>query len=191
MYKLCKSEQSIRRQREIEDVLLELLLTRRYEDITVSDLCQRIGLPRKSFYRYFSGKDGALFALIDHALLDHRIYITERSDGDSRDPQSYLEGICLYWKNRKKLLDALEKSGLSGVLIQRAILFSREMDSAPSFLRTEEQQLQEYGAMFTTCGIVTMIVQWHRDGYRQSVEQMARLILHLLSRPLFNLETTE
>ena len=191
MYKLCKSEQSSRRQREIEDMLLELLLTRRYEDITVSDLCQRIGMPRKSFYRYFSGKDGTLFALIDHALMDHQVYITENRDGDSRDPQSYLEGVCLYWKNRRKLLDALEKSGLSGVLIQRAILYSQEMDSAPSFLRAEERQLQEYGAMFTTCGIMTMIVQWHRDGYKQSVEQMARLILRLLSRPLFNLETTE
>lgn len=189
MYKLCKSEQSSQRQRQIEDALLELLLIRRYEEITVSDLCERIGLPRKSFYRYFSGKDGALYALIDHVIMDHLTYAEQYKNDGKENPQSYLEAICRYWKGCKKLLDALENSALSGVLIQRAIVYSRKIDSAPSFLRAEDPQLQAYGAMFTTCGIVTTIVQWHRDGYEQSVEQMARLILHLLSRPLFNLDT--
>ena len=191
MYKICKTDQSGRRQREIENALLDLLLIRRYEDITVSDLCERIGLPRKSFYRYFSGKDGALYALIDHTLMEHPHYVAEYEGDREQSVQAYMEDVCRYWKDCKKLLDALEKNGLTGVLIQRAILYSREMDSAPSFLRTEEPQLQEYGAMFTSCGIVTMIVQWHRDGYKQSVEQMARLILHLLSRPLFNLDSAE
>ena len=69
MYKLCKTEYSVRRQRQIEEALLETMETSRYEDISVSDLCARLGIPRKSFYRYFSSKDGALFALIDHRLL--------------------------------------------------------------------------------------------------------------------------
>lgn len=185
MYKLCKTEQSQQRQREIEQALLETMLHKRYEDISVSDLCSHIGIPRKSFYRYFSGKDGALYAMIDHVLSDYLDY--EAREGlNARNPRGYMEAVCRYWIQQKPLLDALEKSAMSGVLIQRTIAFTRDMDSYPLFLWTADKQLQEYGAMFATCGIATMMVQWHRDGYAQSVEQMARLLVRLLGEPLFN-----
>ena len=70
MYKMCKSEQSAKRQRELEQQLLILLKTVRFDDISVSDICTQANIPRKTFYRYFSGKDGALHALIDHTLLE-------------------------------------------------------------------------------------------------------------------------
>ena len=60
MYKICQTEQSTRRQRELEQGLLRLMLHKNYEDISVSDLCDHMQIPRKSFYRYFSSKDGAL-----------------------------------------------------------------------------------------------------------------------------------
>lgn len=184
MYKLCKTEQSQLRQRQIEQALLDMMLHRRYEDITVSDLCEALPIPRKSFYRYFSGKDGALYALIDHVLLDYLAY-EARERLNERDPHSYMEAVCRYWMGCKSLLDALEKSGMSGILIQRTIAFTRDLDNYPDFLRTAEKQLQEYGAMFASCGIATMMLQWHKDGYTQSVEQMARLMVRLLSQPLF------
>ena len=70
MYKLCKTEQSAQRQRELEQGLLKMMLQCRYEDISVSDLCDQLEIPRKSFYRYFSSKDGALYALLDHTMME-------------------------------------------------------------------------------------------------------------------------
>ena len=71
MYKMCKTEQSARRQRELELGLLEAMKTQRYEDISISELCGTLGIPRKTFYRYFDSKDGALYGMIDHTLLDY------------------------------------------------------------------------------------------------------------------------
>ena len=70
MYKLCKTEQSAKRQRELEQVLLRMMNSTLYEDITVINFCENAGIPRKAFYRYFSSKDGALHALLDHTLLE-------------------------------------------------------------------------------------------------------------------------
>ena len=88
MYKLCVSEQSAQRQRELEAGLLELMQTRSYEDITVSDLCDHLEIPRKAFYRYFSGKDGALHALLDHTLLE---YPQLDSPGSEQEIRSSME----------------------------------------------------------------------------------------------------
>ena len=71
MYKLCKTEQSAKRQRDIENCLLELLSTRRYEDVTITEICEKMNMPRKSFYRYFDGKEGVMQSLIQHTMMDY------------------------------------------------------------------------------------------------------------------------
>ena len=63
MYKECVSKHAIARQREIEQGLLKYMTYKPYENITVIDLCQQLSIPRKAFYRYFSNKDGALYAM--------------------------------------------------------------------------------------------------------------------------------
>ena len=45
MYKLCKPEQSAQRQRQLERGLLEMMKHHRFEEISVSDLCDRMQLP--------------------------------------------------------------------------------------------------------------------------------------------------
>lgn len=73
MYKRCVTEQSACRQRELEQGVLRIMTEQRYEDIAVIDLCNGLNIPRKAFYRYFSSKEGALFALIDHTLMDFTV----------------------------------------------------------------------------------------------------------------------
>lgn len=186
MYKQCQTESSARRQRELEQGLLQIMLKKQYDEISVSDLCQQIGVPRKSFYRYFSGKDGALYAMIDHAIMDYDVYTTYPGQGARETPVGFMEGVFHYWIQHKELLDALKKSSFSGLLIQRAMEFSNDMDTIPRFLQIGDKRLREYGTMFMVCGLMTMIVQWHYDGFTKSAEEMAKLAMQLLTQPLFS-----
>ena len=188
MYKQCRSEQSANRQRELEQGLLAAMQKRHYDEISVSDLCDALGVPRKSFYRYFSGKDGALHALIDHALMDYDLDMAAEFD-ETLTPLRYMERVFAYWLECKPLLDALERSGLSGILIQRAMEYTKKLDSLPYFLQISEKQLRDYGTAFVVCGLMTMIVQWHHDGFSRSVEEMAQLAMQLFSQPLFSGKT--
>ena len=110
MYKICQTEQSIRRQRELEQGLLRLMGKRNYEDLTVKDLCDEMALPRKSFYRYFYSKDGVLYALIDHTLADFFMMPTvgNKSRGTAIGD---LDLYFLFWYEKRELLDALHRSG--------------------------------------------------------------------------------
>lgn len=185
MYKQCRTEQSANRQRQLEQGLLKAMLHTRYEDISVCDLCDELGIPRKAFYRYFSGKDGALYALIDHVLQDYDVHSTVDNGADTWDPLTFMEQVFAYWIDHKPLLDALAKSDLSGLLIQRALETTKTMDELPNFMKIHDRQLQGYANMFTVCGMMSMIVQWHHDGFSRSAGEMARLSLQLFSTPLF------
>lgn len=185
MYKQCRTEQSAARQRELMEGLLDAMNQHHYDEITVSGLCDHMQIPRKSFYRYFSSKEGALHALIDHALLDLESY-SGQYQGSGRDPVHVeMERIFTYWHHQKRLLDALEKSGLSGVLVNRAIGHAVfEIMREHRFLPPEEQFAQEYITLFAVSGLMSMVIQWHHDGYPQSAQQMAQIAIRLMSRPI-------
>ncbi len=185
MYKQCRTEQSAARQRELMEGLLEAMLQQHYDEITVSSLCDQMQIPRKSFYRYFSSKEGALDALIDHTLLDSESFTAERLREKDSALQQEMCRIFAFWLHKKKLLDALANSGLSGVLIQRAIEHAiAETVGDRRFLPMEEQIAQEYMTLFTVSGLMSMVIQWHHDGYPQSPEQMSQVAIRLLTQPM-------
>ena len=187
MYKLCKTEQSARRQRELEQGLLAAMSTHHYEEITVSDLCEQMNIPRKSFYRYFSSKDGALHALIDHTLLEFEGFSSVDANAVRRTYQIDLERFFRFWKERKNLLDALARSGISGTLVLRSIDHALSDVGMPvRFLSHQERITREHATMFGVCGLMSMVLNWHLNGFALSESQMAAIAVELLTKPLFS-----
>jgi len=185
MYKLCKTEQSAARQRELEQSLIVLMNACRYEEITVSDFCAYAGIPRKAFYRYFSSKDGALYALLDHTMLEYEAYEMLYAPGEQRSVLRELEGFFLFWKEHKPLLDALEHSGLSGILMERAISYAAKHPLLNQMLLDEDPKTRDHILRFCICGMMIMMVNWHHEGFRESTQEMAQIALRLVSQPLF------
>lgn len=183
MYKFCKTEQSIQHQRELEQGLLAMMEHHRFEEISVSDLCDRLNIPRKSFYRYFSSKDGALFALLDHTLME--FYDTGSIEGlRGGTPTNDLERFFLFWRNHRNLLDAILRSNLGGMLVERAVSLAKQEELMPGYVRDWEDAMKDVAMSFVVCGLMSMVLQWHREGYRIPTEQMAKTAVKMLSRPL-------
>ncbi len=186
MYKLCKTERSTKRQRELELALLETMGRKCFEDITISELCDGIGVPRKAFYRYFDSKEGALHALIDHTLTDFGkmdpMYTERRRRSLTRD----LELFFIFWQEHKLLLDALEKSNLTGHLIQASLEFPvRDMVSLAKFLPDDSEAMRRHVFRFAICGLMFAMLSWYRGGFAESTHEMARAACRMLSHPLF------
>lgn len=186
MYKICKTEQSTRRQRELEKGLLQLMLKRNYEDISVSDLCDYLQIPRKSFYRYFTSKEGALYALIDHTLADFfempltGKWLRGTATGD-------LSLFFHFWYENRELLDAVQRSAISGILVERANQFAVHEGHMPRQFKRFFPEAQGIALAFSVCGLMSMILQWHRQGFLLSPEEMTRLATELLTTPLLGL----
>ena len=185
MYKLCKTEQSAQRQRMLEQGLLKAMLNQNYEDISVSDLCDRIGVPRKSFYRYFSGKEGALYALIDHTLLTYDGFVLEGEGGGKVIDRQELERFFLFWKNQKPLLDALTRSNFSGLLVERMVTQAIEEAIAPrTYMSHHSPERRNHAIVFVISGLLAMMLAWHYDNFRQEPQYMAEIAMKLVTEPL-------
>ena len=188
MYKLCKSEQSARRQRQLEEGLLNAMLVQQYEDISISDLCDQMGVPRKSFYRYFASKDGALHALIDHRLMEYETRQGSVKIGGKNGVYLDLPWFFEFWLEQRSLLEALDKSNLGGFLVDRVIAHSQQEQLLDFGDRKYhgDRDFHNSAILFGVCGLMTLVIQWHRDGYRQSPTEMADITYKILSNPLIS-----
>lgn len=183
MYKICRSEQSFLRQRNLEKGLLQLMLKHNYEDISVSDLCGYMQIPRKSFYRYFSSKDGALYALIDHTLTD--FYEMPMPKNKARGTAvGELDLFFVFWYERKDLLDALQRSSLSGILVERANMFALQEGLLPRKFKTLRPDVREIAMTFSISGLMSMVFSWHRSNFSLSTDEITQLAVNILTNPL-------
>lgn len=193
MYKLCKTEQSAKRQKEIEEHFLTALETKKYEDITVSELCERAGVPRKAFYRYFDTKEDVALALIDHMLAGYDSYVQKKTKNAGRTVASELESFFAFWLDgdARRLLVAVIKNSLEGHLIQRSINFSvSEMPSIRRFMSSDADDSATLIFRFVITGLMSVMLSWFKAGCRESPREMARVVQRLVAEPIFpNLET--
>lgn len=184
MYLNCTTEDSARRQRQFELLLLDKMAVKPYNQITVGKLCEEVGISRNAFYRYFDSKDDVLHALIDHTLLN---YYQSQLD-HPQNIEAYREQIVpflLYWRSQKPLLDALQKNALDGKLLERCMNHNmqRHFDEAHyPLMGTGEGRYQVM--MFAINGIFSLILDWHHKGYSQTIPEMTEVLERIMLKPL-------
>jgi AcrR family transcriptional regulator len=184
MYKNCITQPAKQRQRELENELLQVMLHQDYESISVSDLCDTLGIPRKSFYRYFSNKDGALYALVDHALLD---FAKEFFQPGTELNLSLAEDFFRYWLKHRDILHALERNNLGGVLVQRTIELTVEDNTfIPQVLPSDILYMQNYVLLFLISGVMSLLIQWKKDNFKATPREMAITTVHMLNRSIYS-----
>lgn len=180
MYKLCSTQKSQERQSRIEQELLNMMGKQPYKDITISALCIRADIPRKTFYRYFDSKDDVLHALIDHT---EEQYLYASLDSDST-LFSKLYIMFSYWYDNREFLDAIVKNQIEKLWYVRAIdIMTRE-----GIGKKYTQQLRndfDYNliTIFTVSGTLSCILYVHKEGWLHSPQELANIVSGFLISP--------
>ena len=77
-----------------------------------------------------------------------------------------------------------KRSSLSGILVERANLFALREGHLPKQFRHWRPEIQELAMAFSICGLMSMILQWHRSNFSISPDDMTQLALNMLTTPL-------
>lgn len=174
--------------RLMDEALLSLLTKKKYEFITVKELCEKAGVNRSTFYLHYEGMNDLLAESLDHTMgkLRERFRDDIKIENKIIDESSmeelnivrpqYLVPYLDFVKENKALFDA--------VISQRTVFHTRD-----SFRRIYEEILnpilsrtglsdveKNYRAVYTLSGMFFAILEWVRGGCRESVSQMADII---------------
>lgn len=176
MAKKCITEKSARRQQWIENGLLELMITRRFDDLTVTDLCRYLELSRRSFYRYFRDLEDVLDSALDHIFQGMAI--------PNRIPElNEIQKNYEFWFENRHILDALHNSNMIDRLYDGITRYTVPME-IQNYLDSKNQELWQEASQFAIGGFVSLIIFWYKDGFRKSPEQMAQIAYRMLFSPI-------
>lgn len=186
MYKLCKTEQSVKRQRQIEKSLLKLLEFRRFDELTVTELCEFAEIPRKAFYRYFDSKNDALYALIEHTLEEFDGFTKTPSELINRRLHKEISEYFSFWKSRKNMLDILDRNGLMGFFIEVSVRFPvDDRVNVSKFMNEPNAQKRALVMKYAFAGLIFIMIDWYRDNFKIPVDEMASVVCDIMTSPVF------
>ena len=177
MYAQVISEKSAAQQRVFEKAFLELMSEKLFEDISISELCRKTGLSRKTFYRLYEAKADLVYAMIDHAIMNTAAYTPDPSVGPGG-----MHHFLAYWRSQKDLLDVLEKNRISGLLQQQVI--HHVLNETPEIVGCFTAGYPTIGReMVTYCvgGLFYLLLDWHRSGFERSIDEMSRILMQIVT----------
>lgn len=174
MAKICTTEKTARRQEWIEEGLLDLMRHRRFEEITVTELCDTLSLSRRSFYRYFRDLEDVLDSAMNHVF--QKMAIPERFPDLEEIRRNYE-----FWRENRAVLDALHHSGMTDRLFEYVARYTSSMKLPEAAM---DPELQEEVRIFATAGSIALILNWYESGFSKTPEEMSRNVCRMLYEPL-------
>lgn len=176
----CTTEKTVENQKRLCQSLLELAEKTPYEQIFVSDICQRARISRRSFYRYFSNKDDVLHALVRDSIMECSVRSVELRF-DVAHLRELLVRFFLFWKQeRRDLLEMLRKNRMENLLMDLYLDWAMtEIKAYP------DKPLRQTAMTFSVTGVMAVLFQWSAKSYDRPVEQLSRETAELLERIIY------
>ncbi|MGM9537644.1 MAG: TetR/AcrR family transcriptional regulator [Candidatus Onthomonas sp.] len=184
MYKECHTEQSMQRQRYIALTFVELLRTRSFSQVQVSELCSRAEVPRKAFYRYFDSKEDIIRYLADGMVsVCAQVELEPNAPlgPEGREQCIRFFRLCLEWTNELRVLTSQECFGLFSNAFVTNVL-ERELGYTRSNIDWKQKRL---ATIFSTAGYLNLLVYWTRHDFQETPEEMGGLLYRMFTEPLY------
>ena len=162
--------------------LLDLMKTKSYQDISISEICQKAKLSRTTFYKFLSGKDDLLAYLKEDLDLGYIAYKKSLEPMHISSERLAFYHYFSYWYQLREWVDVLVKNDLwERVAMPTAKTFSLLSNRQWDSYLTQDVQTLEMMHQFTAAGCVQLVRWWHDHNYSKTPEEMAALVVFTLS----------
>lgn len=162
---------------KIENALFELLLTRKYSDISVIEICAAAGVARKTFYRNYESKTQVVERKADKVFAE----FSKRFGADTVDSRSIYLYLYEFVMTDKTLAAALTDNEVCEILVGKIIeYFEIVLETTYHNSVSFDPMLSEYYMRFFAVGLESLIRSWIKGGCKTPPKTMAALTERLM-----------
>jgi AcrR family transcriptional regulator len=155
----------------ITDALLLLMEKKPYHDISVTELCERAGVTRMSFYRNFESKEDILRKWL--AGVTDRFVVESGISYKDDAPHDYFVTLFTHLARYQKICSALYEARLM-------YLLKDEFDRV--FLAIHGSEYDDYKSYFHAGGIYNVFLLWLMRGCVETPEELADKLAGLMEK---------
>ncbi|MCR4896008.1 MAG: TetR/AcrR family transcriptional regulator [Lachnospiraceae bacterium] len=168
----------IRTKQAIRDAFWTLLEERNFEKISVSDLADRAGINRKTFYAYYDSLDALVEEVEDDLTKNYEpIFRDARSLETALKPYDFINRLNAQITLDYHKLSLFNHKGLLPHYIEKIKCLLIEIFRAEDFITMDEKQDARFLLFleFTTAGALSMLSSWTQKRHL-TIEEFTDLI---------------
>ena len=158
----------------ITQALIELMDEKPFENISITEVVQRAGVGRSSFYRHFSSKEDV--------LLQHLNVLFDWPRDYGPDREHDMEDYLLMWfqdvKRDRPFFETLQRNGML------ELIYTQLASNIQYNLETYDLKLHKYQPIFFMGAAVAVIIAWIEGGFEESEEEISEIFLAILYNKL-------
>lgn len=163
----------------IFEALLALMDEKPYQSIGISDITDKAGVARSSFYRNFESKDDIIIQYMDDILRAVILKITENSQKGEADILTIIFRTFLEYET---FLKKLSRNNIEHLFTSFADKFEEQfLDMYKDMLTSEENLVFQYSVRFQIGGMIRMTMPWMKNGMALPPEKIAALLSEFIS----------
>lgn len=135
-----------------------------YKDISITDIVNRAGLSRVTYYRHFNYKEDIILKYFE--ITKNRFAEQTRiHELESENYEVIILSLFLFFKANIKANKCLRKAGLDNELLK--FLSTEFLDNLPV-------KLDKYVALFVAGALYNVLINWLDNDCKDSIEEVSR-----------------
>ena len=153
----------------IIEALLLLMKKKEYKDISITEICERAGVTRMSFYRNFDSKEDILKKWLTR-ITDSFLVISGISYKHDSTREYFIK-LFTHLKQHQTICSAMYKADL-------IYLVKEQFDRV--FLQIRREEYDDYKSYFLAGGIYNVYLLWLIGGCKETPEEIAEKMEDML-----------
>ena len=148
----------------IVEAFLQLLKKQKFEDITITDIANKAGITRVTFYRNFNSKEEIIKNHLDN-ITDEFIK-TSKILYNPNDFKNYIIKLFTHLENNKDI----------GILLYKAkIFYFLEDEFNRIFFTKATNKVEEYHYAFISGGLYNTYYYWIKNSCKETPQELAEI----------------
>ncbi len=150
----------------LTSAMFELLEDKKFADISISELCDRAGVGRTSFYRNFAGKEDIVRKYLKKILSKwHSSYFNSSADSTERE---IVLSLFRHIEANQKMYELLNRRHL--IFLLKDILLEL------SGFDCSKTMLESYASAYVAYTLYGFVEVWFMRGMKDSIDDLVALI---------------
>lgn len=155
---------------KITNALISLMEEKDYKSISITDIVNKAGLSRVTYYRHFDTKEDILvhfFEITKNRFVEQTKLASENTEQSN---ELVIMALFLYFKANMNANKCLRKAGLDTELLK--FLSTEFLDNLPV-------KLDKYVALFIAGALYNVLINWLDNDCKDSIDEVSRPFIDL------------
>lgn len=170
-----KNKNEIKAKKYITLSLFMLLHRKAYEDISITEICQKAGISRMSFYRYYNSKDDIVINYSDERFAEFFEDIIRYNPS----LEELVLGAFYYFKTNYKEMMMLINAKKSHILLAQFTSYSKFIFSKD--IIKDLPIINGLSVYVFAGGLLNTILNWIENGLKTTPESMTTMFINNLN----------